>query len=39
MKYKKYGKLPFLDALVIAKDCEVETTEHHKSTNTDIYLY
>ena len=39
MKYKKYRKLPFLDAIVIAKDYEVETTEYHKSTNTDIYLY
>ena len=33
------GKLPFLDVLVIRKDCEVETTVYRKSTNNDIYLY
>ena len=33
------GKLPFLDVLVIRKDCEVETTVYLKSTNNDIYLH
>ena len=33
------GKLPFLDVLVIRKDCEVETTVYRKSTNNNIYLH
>ena len=36
---EKDGKLPFLDILVIHKDYEIETTIHHKSTISDIYLH
>ena len=36
---EKYGKLPFLDVLVIRKDYEVETTVYRKSTNSVIYLH
>ena len=32
------GKLPFLDVLIIRKDCKVETTVYRKSTNNNIYL-
>ena len=32
-------KLPFLDVLVIRKDCEVEATVYRKSTNNAIYLH